>query len=161
MCSDTDADRLHALLVCKVSASGIKSCPYQFVGGVWQISGPTRGLPRGGDLSQSEIVLSWVLLKEVRDPTWHVLAQQVEAVKREMADLDAMSTHMAEEAYDSAKQRLLMKLYRTTGPTKVKPAVEHISNLLAQGWSGTTPVSGPSLLTLQILMLFLTLPSHA
>ncbi|BDA49699.1 probable SWI/SNF-related matrix-associated actin-dependent regulator [Coccomyxa sp. Obi] len=61
------------------------------------------------------------------------LLPHVEAVKREMAELDAMAARMSEEAYDSAKQMLLMKLYRVTGPVKVKPAVEHISNLLAQG----------------------------
>ncbi|CAL8464419.1 g3954 [Coccomyxa elongata] len=61
------------------------------------------------------------------------LLPQVEAVKREMVELDAMAARMSEEAYDRAKQELLMKLYCATGPVKVKPAVEHISNLLAQG----------------------------
>lgn len=59
--------------------------------------------------------------------------QQVEAVKREMVELDAMAARMSEEACDRAKQVLLMKLYRVTGPVKVNPAVEHISNLLAEG----------------------------
>lgn len=58
-----------------------------------------------------------------------------------MVELDAMAARMAEEAYDRAKQELLMKLYRATGPVKVKPAVEHISNLLAQGGSVITLAS--------------------
>ena len=59
-------------------------------------------------------------------------AQMIEAVKQEMAQLDAGAGRMTEEAYDSAKQVLLMKFYRATGPAKVKAACEQIESVLNQ-----------------------------
>lgn len=60
----------------------------------------------------------------------------IEEVKKEMATLDAVAGRMTEEAYDTAKQVLLMRLYRATGPAKVKAACEHIENTLNQGGPG-------------------------
>lgn len=62
-----------------------------------------------------------------------IWAQQLEEVKKAMADLDAHADQIASDTYDKHKQLLLMDLYRATGPAKVKAAVEHIKKLLMDG----------------------------
>ena len=59
--------------------------------------------------------------------------QMIEAVKKEMAQLDLMAGRLSEQEYDSQKRVLLMQLYRATGPAKVKAACELIESALNQG----------------------------
>ncbi|EIE18768.1 hypothetical protein COCSUDRAFT_49196 [Coccomyxa subellipsoidea C-169] len=61
------------------------------------------------------------------------LLPMIEAVKKEMAQLDLMAGRLSEQEYDSQKRVLLMQLYRATGPAKVKAACELIESALNQG----------------------------
>lgn len=60
--------------------------------------------------------------------------QAMEDVKEELRTLkEGGQGDLTEEQYEQKQQILLMKWFRTTGPTKVEAGIKHIEGLLEQG----------------------------
>lgn len=60
--------------------------------------------------------------------------QAMEDVKEELRSLkEGGQGDLTEEQYEQKQQILLMKWFRTTGPTKLEAGIKHIEGLLEQG----------------------------